>query len=81
MFLFIFTQEFLCNVDKLKVANAKLQNDAGTAALKLMDCIFTIEEMVNGNPSGITKSKDLVRKRTIRTLDSEKMKCILMVRA
>ena len=69
-------QEFLSGIDKLKLANAKLQADPGTAALKLMDCIFTTEEMVNGNPSGVTKSQDPVRKRTIRVLDPEKMQFI-----
>ena len=46
------------SIDKLKLANAQLQTDPNTAALKLMDCVFTIEEMVNGNPSGVTKPKD-----------------------
>ena len=41
-----------------------------------MDCVFTTEEMVNGNPSGMTKSKDPIRKRTIRALDPDKMKFI-----
>ena len=53
-------QDILCNVDKLKLANAKLQNDAANTALKLMDAVFSVEEMVNGNPSGVTKSKDPV---------------------
>ena len=47
-------------MDKLRLANAKLQSDPGNAALKLMDCV---QEMVNGNPSGVTKSKDDDRKK------------------
>ena len=69
-------QDFLCGVDKLKLANAKLQSDPASAALKLMDAVFTTEEKVNANPSGVTKSKDPVRKRTIRTLDPDKMQYI-----
>ena len=65
-------QEFLKGVDTLRLANAKLQSDPGTAALKLMDCVFTTSEMVNGNPSGISKSRDPSRKRTIRALDEMK---------
>ena len=45
-------QEYVRDIDQLKLANAKLQKDAGSAALKLMDCVFTTAEMVNGNPSG-----------------------------
>lgn len=60
----------------MKLANAKLQSEPGTAALKLMDCVFTTEEMVNSNPSGITKSKDPARQKTIRALDPIKMKYI-----
>ena len=73
-----FFQEFLNGVDPLKLVNAKLQGDPGSAALKLMDCLFSIEEMVNANPSRVTKSKDPVRKRTIRTLDASKMRIFLM---
>lgn len=62
--------------EKDKLANAKLQSDPGTAALKLMDCVFTTEEMVNSNPSGITKSKDSTRKKTIKRLDPTKMQYI-----
>lgn len=42
-------QNFVRDVDPVKLANAKLQADGGNAALKLMDCIFTTE--------GIIKSK------------------------
>ena len=57
-------QDFLKCVEPVELANAKLQSDAGTAALKLMDSVFTTEAMVNGNPSGVTKSKE----QTIRPL-------------
>ena len=60
-------------VDRLRLANAKLQPDPGSAALKLMDCLFTAEEMVNGNPSGNTKSNDPIRKASIVPLDSHRM--------
>ena len=63
-------------MDKLRLANAKLQAEPGNAALKLMDCVFSVEEMVNGNPSGVTKSKDDDRKKTIKPLPAEKMKFI-----
>ena len=74
--VFIYTQDFVKDVDPVKLAHAKLQPDAGNAALKLMNCVFTTEELVNGNPSGITKSKDPTRQRTIRPLDGAKMKYI-----
>lgn len=57
----------------MRLANAKLQSDPGSAALKLMDCIFSTKEMVNGNPSGVTRS---TRQRTIQALDPEKMRFI-----
>ena len=63
-------QDFLKSVDLVKLANAKLQSDPGTAALKLMDCVF------NSNPSGVTKSKDVARQKNIRPLDPIKMKYI-----
>ena len=58
----------------LKLANAKEKSDPGKAALKLMDCIFSTKEMVNGSPSGVTKSKDPLRKRIVQTLSPDKMK-------
>ena len=73
MFLF---QQFLKGVDQVRLQNAKLQSDAGSASLKLMDCLFSTEEMVNGNPSGVTRSKDTARQRTIKQLDPEKMRYI-----
>ena len=49
----------------MKLATAKLHPDAASAALKLMDCLFSAEEMVNSNPSGVSKSKDAARIATI----------------
>ena len=72
----MYIQSVLKGVDPVKLANAKLQSDPGTAALKLMDCVFTTEEMVNSNPSGITKSKDPTRQKTIKRLDPTKMQYI-----
>lgn len=63
-------------VDKLRLTNAKLLPDFGSAALKLIDCLFTEEEMVNGNPSGNTKSSDPIRKASIFPLDSHRMQYI-----
>ena len=71
-FIHILLQEFLKGVDQVKLANAKLQNDPGTAALKLMDCVFTTAELVNSIPSGVTKSKDPACQKTIQPLDSKK---------
>lgn len=67
---------FLKGVDQVRLQNAKLQSDAGGAALKLMDCLFSTEQMVNGNPSGVTRSKDAARQKTIKRLDPEKMRYI-----
>jgi hypothetical protein len=69
-------QQFLKGVDQVRLQNAKLQSDAGGAALKLMDCLLSTEEMVNGNPSGVTRSKDAARQKTIKRLDPEKMRYI-----
>ena len=64
------------NIDPVRLANAKLQSEANAAALKLLDCMFTIEELVNGNPSGKTNSKDPDRIATITILDPARMKYI-----
>ena len=63
-------------IDQLRLASAKLQPDAGRAAQKLMDVLFTTEEMVNGNPSGNSKSRDATRLATISPLDPARMKYI-----
>lgn len=56
-------------VDRLKLQSAKLHSDPSRCALQLMGCRFSIDEMVNGNPSGVTKSKDECRKKTIKRLE------------
>ncbi len=61
----------------LRLAAAKLQGDPSSAALRLMDCLFSSEEMVNGNPSGQTKSADVDRVATIQKLDETRMKYLL----
>ena len=38
-------------------------------ALKLLQCLFSFEELAHGNPSGITTAKDDARKNTISKLD------------
>ena len=63
-------------VDPLRLAAAKLQPDAASCALRLLDCLFHAEELVNGNPSGFTNSKDPDRLTTIQKLDQVRMKYI-----
>lgn len=48
--------------------------DPSKAALKLLACLYAPEELVNGNPTGSTNSKDLKRVATICKLDPERMK-------
>lgn len=67
---------YLQDLDPLRLAKAKLCASAEAAALKLMDCVFSTEELVNGNPSGKTKSHDSSRQQTIRMLDPAKMRYI-----
>ena len=61
----------------MRLANAKLQPEPGSTALKLLDCLFTVQELVNGNPSGHTKSKEPNRIATIKILDPARMKYII----
>ena len=61
-------------MDQLKFTNAKLQSDPDLCVLKMIDCLFSMEELVNGNPSGVTKSQDVNRKATVEVLDPEWMK-------
>ena len=63
-------------VDNLKYQSAILPKDAGKCALQLLDCLFDTTELVNGNPSGQTNSKDPARKLSIRQLDPDRMKYI-----
>ena len=60
-------------VDCLKLQSAKLNSDSSKCALQLMSCLFSIEEMVNGNPSGVTNSKDEGRRNSIRKLDPNRI--------
>ena len=45
-------------VDELKLQQAKLNLDETKCALQMMSALFSPEELVNGNPSGISNSKD-----------------------
>lgn len=56
-------------VDRLKLQSAKLQCDPSKCGLQLLGCLFSPEELVNGNPSGITNSKDEMRQKSIKKLD------------
>ena len=60
-------------VDGVRLANAKLQPDAGSAALKLMDCVFSSR---NGQRESFRCSKDETRQKTIRPLDAQKVRYI-----
>ena len=48
----------------------------GKCALQLLDCLFDTTELVNGNPSGQTNSKDPTRQKTIKRLDPERINYI-----
>lgn len=63
-------------MDRIKLQSAKLQTDATKCALQLASCLFSLEELTNGNPSGVTNSKDEVRKRTVEKLNPIRMKYI-----
>ena len=63
-------------VNRIKLQAAKLQTDATKCALQLASCLFTVEELTNGNPSGVTNSKDEARKRTLQKLDPIRMKYV-----
>ena len=64
-------------VDRIKLQAAKLQTDATKCALQLASCLFNLEELTNGNPSGVTNSKDEICKRTLEKLDPKRMKYII----
>ena len=70
-------QEFIkiCgkDVDRLKLQSAKLQSTPARCALQLLSCLFSDEELVNGNPSGNTNSKEQARINTIQKLDPARM--------
>lgn len=63
-------------MDRLKLQSAKLHKDPGKCALQMLDCLFTTDDLVNGNPSGLTNSKDELRRKTIKKLDPERIKYI-----
>lgn len=63
-------------VNRLRLAQAKMLGEPSKAALKLLACLFTPEELVNGNPTGTTNSKDIHRQQTVKTLDLERMRYI-----
>jgi hypothetical protein len=63
-------------VDIIKLQAAKLNTDPFKCALNLLSTLFTSRELVNGNPNGVTNSKDPVRQRTIKKLDPNRMKYI-----
>ena len=63
-------------VDRLKLQSAKVQGEASKCALQLMSCLFSAEELVNGNPSGNTNSKDEMRRKTIQKLDPKRIQYI-----
>ena len=47
---------------RLKLQSAKLQVGPSKRAIQLIGCLFTAKELVNGNSSANTNSKDEVSK-------------------
>ena len=66
---FIKVNDTVCGrqVNRLKLANALVQPTPSAMALKLMICLFSKEELVNGNPSGISKSKNERRQKQFKS--------------
>lgn len=62
--------------DKVKLQAAKLHSEPSKCALSLMSCLFSDKELVNGNPSGKTNSKDEDRQKSIKKLDPGRIKYI-----
>ena len=62
-----------CKVDRLQLERAKLQDNAGSCALKLLRCLFTDEELSSSNISGKSKSKDPGRLSSIKQLDPRRI--------
>ena len=60
----------------MRLAAAKLHNDPAKCGLQLLGLLFSDEELVNGNPTGVSNSKDEQRKNTIKKLDPARMKYI-----
>ena len=63
-------------IDKLKLQAAKLHKDPAKCGLALMSCLFTAQELVNGNPTGTTRSTDETRIQNIQQLDPKRMSYI-----
>ena len=61
------------DVDRLKLQSAKLQSKPARCALQLLSCLFSDEELVNGNPSGNANSKEEARIKTIQKLDPNRL--------
>ena len=53
-----------------------MEKEPCKAALKLLSCLFTPEELVNGNLSGVTNSKESQHQSTITKLDPARIKYI-----
>lgn len=80
MYIYVFWQnEFVISgmpIDKLMLQAAKLHTEPGKCALAMMSCLFTAEELVNGNPAGVSNSKDEARKKGIKQLDPIRIRYI-----
>lgn len=63
-------------IERMKLQLAKLKDSPCKCALQMMSVLYTVEEMVNGNPSGITNSKDEKRQSSIQKLDRDIIKYI-----
>ena len=63
-------------VDELKIQQAKLNPDPSKCVLQMIAALFTPVELVNGNASGFTNSKDELRRKTIKKLDPGRMQYI-----
>ena len=57
-------------------SSAKELDNADKSALKLLEILFTPEELVNGNLTGSTTSKDEWRKATVQKLAEDRIKII-----
>ena len=64
------------SVNKLKLATALIQSMPQQMALKLMNALFTKEELLNGTPTGSTMSKEARRIETVKKLDPAIMQYI-----
>ncbi|XP_065892056.1 uncharacterized protein [Dysidea avara] len=69
-------QIFGKKVNRLQPESAKLNSNKGNAALQLLGMLFSDEELVNGNPRGVTNSSDKARKKNICQLDPRRINYI-----